>query len=124
MRDDSAGALELILAGEASAPSGIVGPDRFSSAIAELLGEAVATSPYGADRLHKRDPLRGGEILADLVFGVLARDDARDVDDPGQDDCPAKLVPLTRRILPSVKRAWCGRSPETGTHQTIPSAAL
>jgi hypothetical protein len=34
------------------------------------------------------------------------------------------LVPLTRRILPSVNRAWCGRSPETGTYQTMPLAAL
>ena len=33
------------------------------------------------------------------------------------------LVPL-RRILPSAKRAWCGRSPETGTNQTTPLAPL
>ena len=34
------------------------------------------------------------------------------------------FVPLTMRILPSVKRAWCGRSPETGTNQTTPLWAL
>jgi hypothetical protein len=90
VRDDSAGALELIRAGEASALGSLVGPDRFSSAIAELLGETVAALAEGAERLDKRDPLRGREVFADLVLGVLPRDDAREVDDPGQDACPTK----------------------------------
>jgi hypothetical protein len=51
---------------------------------------SLPPAQHALDAARDRHALRGGEIFADLVFGVLARDDARDIDNPRQDACPTK----------------------------------